>query len=92
MFTQEPSGRSGEGEQSAVQALIDVRGISEKERVKRVSQKLEPLEIGALAEILADDERMLKLAPKVVNAIGKAELIRSWKGEDGYYHTLVRRS
>ena len=92
MFTQEPSGRSEEGEQSAVQARIDVRGISEKGRVKKVSQEIEPLEIGALAEILADDERMLNLAPKVVSAIGKAELVLSWKGEDGYYHTLVRRS
>ncbi len=92
MFTQEPLEGSEEGEQSAIQALIDVRGIPEKERVKKVSQQLERLEIGALADILADDERMLKLAPKVVSTIGKAELIRSWKGEDGYYHTLVRRS
>jgi len=47
--------------------------------------------LGELAEIVADDPRLPEMAPKMIAAIGKAELIRTWQGEDGFYHALVKR-
>jgi len=34
---------------------------------------------------------MLKLAPKMIESIGGAKFIKSWKGDDGYFHTLVEK-
>ena len=43
---------------------IDVRGMEKvSERPKKVSRELDEIEKGDYAEILADDERMLNLAP-----------------------------
>ena len=70
---------------------IDTRGLPVPARPKKVAQELEKVGPGALAEIVADDPRLPEMAPKMIAAIGKAELIRTWKGEDGFYHVLVRR-
>lgn len=71
---------------------IDVRGMEKaSERPKKVSRELNGIEKGDYAEIVADDERMLDLAPKMIKSIGKAEFIKSWKGDDGYFHTLVEK-
>lgn len=43
------------------------------------------------AEIVADDERMLKIAPKIIKAVGKAKFIKVWEGDDGYFYTLVEK-
>lgn len=72
---------------------IDVRNMADvSERPKKVSRELNEIESGEYAEIVADDEKMLQLAPQMVASIGKAEFIRSWKGEeDGFYHSLIRK-
>ncbi len=61
------------------------------DRPKKVASGLENIESGDYAEIISDDERMLKLAPKMIDRIGKADLVRSWKGDGGFYHVLVRK-
>ncbi|RLA97360.1 MAG: hypothetical protein DRG37_08230 [Deltaproteobacteria bacterium] len=71
--------------------VVDVRGITPDERLKKVSAELDNVNVGELVEIVADDERMLKLAPMMVKSIGKAKFVKSWAAEDGFYHTLVRR-
>ncbi len=71
---------------------VDIRRIEKPaQRIKKVSGKLDKIEEGGYAEIVADDERMLDLAPKIINSIGKAKFIKSWKGDDGYLHTLVEK-
>ena len=72
--------------------IIDVRNmLNVADRPKKVSRELDNIKSGELAEIIADDEKMLQLAPKMIENIGKAELIKSWKGDDGFYHTLIRK-
>ena len=71
---------------------IDTRGLSVSERPKKVSQELDKVKLGARAEIVADDPRLPEMAPKMIAAIGKAELIRTWQGEDGFYYALVKRT
>jgi len=61
------------------------------DRPKRVSGELDKIESGEYAEIIADDEKMLKLAPKMIESIGKADFVRTWKGDDGFYHTLIKK-
>lgn len=70
---------------------IDVRGMNPQDRIKKVSSKLDEIKSGEYAEILSDDKRMLELAPQMIKAIGKADFVRSWRGDDGLYHTLVRK-
>ena len=71
---------------------IDVRNMTKvADRPKKVSRELNKIQSEEYAEIIADDERMLKLAPKVIESIGKADFIRSWKGDDESYHTLVKK-
>ncbi len=71
---------------------IDVRNMPDiADRSKKVSKELDKIETGEYAEIIADDERMLKLAPQMINSIGKAKFIKSWKEDDGYFHTLVEK-
>ncbi len=71
---------------------IDVRNMPDiADRSKKVSKELDKIESGEYAEIIADDERMLKLAPQMINSIGKAKFIKSWKEDDGYFHTLVEK-
>jgi len=71
---------------------IDIRSMEKvSERPKKVSRELDRLEKGDYAEIVADDERMVDLAPKMIKSIGKAKFIKSWKGDDGYFHTLVEK-
>ncbi len=60
-------------------------------RSPKVSRELDKIEKGDYAEIIADDERMLELAPKMIESIGKAKFIKSWKGDDGYFYTLVEK-
>ena len=71
--------------------VVDVRGIT-PEKLKKVSAELDNVKVGELVEIVADDERMLKLAPMMVKSIGKAKFVKSWAAEDGFYHTLVEGS
>jgi TusA-related sulfurtransferase len=71
---------------------IDVRNMSNvKDRPKKVSEELDKITSGEYAEIIADDERMLKLAPNIVASIGKAEFIKSWKQENGFFYTLIKK-
>ncbi len=72
--------------------MIDVRNMPKvADRPKRVSRELDKIESGEYAEIIADDEKMLKLAPKMIESIGKADFVRTWKGDDGFYHTLIKK-
>lgn len=72
--------------------IIDVRNMPNvAERPKKVSEELEKINSGEYAEIVSDDERMLQLAPKMIESIGKADFVRVRKGEDGFYYTLVRK-
>jgi len=72
--------------------IIDVRNMPKvADRPKKVSAELDKIKTGEYAEIIADDERMLKLAPKMIESIGGAKFIKSWKGDDGYFHTLVEK-
>jgi uncharacterized protein (DUF2249 family) len=72
--------------------MIDVRNMPKvADRPKRVSGELDKIESGEYAEIIADDEKMLKLAPKMIESIGKADFVRTWKGDDGFYHTLIKK-
>lgn len=72
--------------------VIDVKGVEKPpERIKKVSVGLDKISSGELAEIIADDERMPQLAPKMIESIEKAEFIKTWKGDDGFYHTLVKK-
>ena len=72
--------------------IIDVRGMEKvSDRPKKVSRELGSIKEGDCADIVADDERMLELAPKMIKSIGKARFIKSWKGDDGYFHTLVEK-
>jgi len=72
--------------------MIDVRNMPKvADRPKRVSRELDNIESGEYAEIIADDERMLKLAPKMIESIEKADFVRSWKGDDGFYYTLIKK-
>ena len=72
--------------------IIDVRNMPNvADRPKKVSRELDKIKSGEYAEIIADDEKMLKLAPQMIKSIGKADFIKSWKGDDGFLHTLIRR-
>ncbi len=72
--------------------IIDVRNMPDvSERPKKVSESLDKINSGEYAEIISDDERMLQLAPKMIEGIGKADFVKSWKGDDGYYHSLIRK-
>jgi hypothetical protein len=71
---------------------IDVTNIPNvRDRLEKVSGELDKTESGEYAEKIAGDERMVKPAPKIVASIGKAEFIRPWKGENGFYHTTIRK-
>jgi len=35
--------------------------------------------------------KMLELATRMIKSIGKADFIKSWQGEDGFYYTLIRK-
>ena len=72
--------------------MIDVRNMPKiADRPTKVSKELDKIESGEYAEIIADDEKMLKLAPQMIKRIGKADFIKSWKGDDGFYHTLIKK-
>ncbi|MCD6580068.1 hypothetical protein J7L48_11400 [bacterium] len=72
--------------------IIDVRNMPNvADRPKKVSRDLDKIESGEYAEIVADDERMLQLAPQMIKGIGKADFVKSWKGDDGFYHTLIKK-
>ena len=77
---------------SDAKIIIDVRNMSNIfERPKKVSRELDKIKSLEYAEIIADDEKMLKLAPQMIKGIGKADVVESWKGNDGFYHTLIRK-
>lgn len=71
--------------------IIDVRKMSHSERTNKVSEFLDGVISGDKAEILADDEEMLKTAPDLVKSTNKAEFIETWKGNDQYFHTLIKK-
>ena len=71
---------------------IDVRNMSDvSQRPKKVSKELDKIESGEYAEIVSDDERMLQLAPQMIKSIGKADFVKSWKGDNGFYHSLIKK-
>jgi TusA-related sulfurtransferase len=72
--------------------IIDVRNMPDvSDRPKKVSRELDKIESAEYAEIIADDKRMLKLAPQMIKGIGKADFIKSWKGDNEFYHTLIKK-
>lgn len=72
--------------------IIDVRNMPNvADRPKKVSRELDEIESGEYAEIIADDKRMLQLAPKMMESIGKADFVKSWEGEDGFFHSLIKK-
>ena len=72
--------------------IIDVRNMPNvADRPKKVARELDKIESGEYAEIIADDERMLKLAPQMIKSIGKADFIKSWMGDDKFYHSLIKK-
>jgi hypothetical protein len=73
--------------------IIDVRNMSNvTDRRKKVSVELNKLKSKEYGEIVSDDEKMLKLAPNMIKSIGKADFIKSWKGADNFYHTIIKKS
>ena len=71
---------------------IDVRNMPNvADRPKKVSEELDTINSGEYAKIIADDEKMLQLAPKMIESIGKADFIRSWEGDNGFYYTLIKK-
>lgn len=71
---------------------IDVKKSEQvKQRLDKVSRALDNVGKGEYAEIISDDERMLHLAPRMIRSIGKARFVRTWLGDDDYYHTLVKK-
>jgi TusA-related sulfurtransferase len=70
---------------------IDTRNLPIPTRQQKVSEQLETIAEGEMAEIIADDPRLPDMAPKMLAVIGKGKLIRAWRGEDGFYHALVER-
>jgi len=71
--------------------LIDVRGIPASERPKRVKQGLKGIPAGEQVKIISDDERMLRLAPKMVASIGGADFVKVYKGDDNLFYTIVKK-
>jgi len=58
--------------------MINVRNmLNVADRPKKVSAKLDKIKSGEYAEIISDDEKMLKLAPQMVKSIGKADFVKS---------------
>ena len=74
-----------------IKKAVDVRGLSPPERQKIVREESENLKPGEIIEVISDDERMPKLAPKIAQAIGTIEHIDVKKKEDGLYHGYFRR-
>ena len=75
-----------------VKIIIDVRNMPNiADRPKKVSRELDKIKSREYAEIISDDERMLKMAPQMIKGIGKAEFVKSWKGEDEFYHVIVKK-
>jgi len=73
-----------------IKKIVDVRGLNPKERQKIVIKESRKLEIGDIIEVISDDERMPKLAPKMAEAIGFIEFI-DLKKEEGLYHGYFKR-
>ncbi len=71
--------------------VVDVRGLSPQERQKLVREESEELEPGEIIEVISDDGRMQKLAPRIAEAIGTIEYIDVRKEEDGLYHGYFKR-
>ena len=74
-----------------IKKVVDVRGLNPQERQKLVKEKSEKLEIGEIIEVISDDERMPKLAPKIAEATGTIEYIDVKKEKDGLYHGYFKR-
>ncbi|MCD6573619.1 MAG: sulfurtransferase TusA family protein [Thermoplasmata archaeon] len=67
-----------------VKKVVDVRGLNPKERQKIVMEESKKLETGEIIEVISDDERMPKFAPKIAEAMGNIEFINV-KKENGLY-------
>ncbi|GEM_PF-3281021 len=74
-----------------VKKTIDVRGKSVQERQQTAKKESMALRPGEVIEIIADDERMPAVAPKMAQAIGTIEVVNVEKKEDGLYHGYFRR-
>ena len=73
-----------------VKKVVDVRGLNPKERQKIVMEESKKLETGEIIEVISDDERMPKLAPKMAEAMGNIEFINV-KKENGLYHGYFKK-
>ena len=75
-----------------IRIQIDLRNMPDlSKRPKKVIEKVSSLESGDLAEIISDDPRREKVAPQMANAIGIVEHVKTWYGDDGLYHTVIRK-
>ncbi len=74
-----------------VKKTIDIRGKSVQERQQTAKIESMTLRPGEVIEIIADDERMPAVTPKMAQAIGTIEAINVEKKEDGLYHGYFRR-
>ncbi len=71
--------------------LIDVRGMPASERPKKVKQGLAGIPAGEQVKIVSDDERMQKLAPKMIASIGGADFVKVYEGDDDLFYTIVKK-
>ena len=72
--------------------IVDVRNVPNvADRPEKVSKEFDKIISGEHLEIIADDERMLHIAPIMTASITGAKFINSWKGDDGFYHTLIMK-
>ena len=70
--------------------VVDIRNVPNiADRPEKVSREFDKLYTGQHLEIVTDDERMLHMAPIMVASMTRAKFINSWKGDDGFYHTLI---
>ena len=64
--------------------------MSPQERQKLAREESEILDVGDIIEVISDDPRMPKVAPKMAESIGTIECI-DVKEEGGLYHGYFRR-
>ncbi len=72
--------------------IVDVRGLTPKERQEKVKKASLEMKNNEDMEIVSDDPRMLQLAPKIIEMIGGLKLVDVKQGEDKLFHTYVKKS
>ena len=73
-----------------VSRTIDLRGVPLIEHPGRVSRDLEQLEAGELPEIITQEKERLEMAPKMLETLKGAELIKLWR-DKALCHAVVRK-